>query len=249
MVDEKCYMEVTMRTKLFIPALLIIAATLLSACSGSFQFGQSQPRMINVTGNAQVLLAPDIAYISIGVHSEAESAKAAVATNNSQTQAVIDAIKSQGVEAKDIQTTNFSVYQQQKTGPNGEDLGTFFMTDNTVYVTMHDISKIGDILDAAISAGANTIYGITFDVQEKETALASGRDEAMADAKAQAEELAKAAGATLGAVQSISYYSSAPAPIYYDTKAAGIGGGGGGVPISSGQLTLTVSVSVSYGLR
>jgi len=205
--------------------------------------------MINVTGNAQVILSPDIAYISIGVHSEAESAKSAVATNNSQTQAVVDAIKSQGVEAKDIQTTNFSVYQQQKTSPSGEDLGTFFMTDNTVYVTMHDISKIGDILDAAIGAGANNVYGITFDVQDKETALASGRDEAMADAKAQAEELAKAAGATLGAVQSISYYSSAPAPIYYDTKAAGIGGGGGGVPISSGQLTLTVSVSVSYGLR
>jgi uncharacterized protein YggE len=205
--------------------------------------------MINVTGNAEVILAPDIAYISIGVHSEAESAKAAVATNNSQTQAVIDAIKSQGVDAKDIQTTSFSVYQQQKTGPNGEDLGIFFMTDNTVYVTMRDISKIGDILDASISAGANSIYGITFDVQDKETALASGREEAMANAKAQAEELTKAAGASLGAVQSISYYSSAPTPIYYDTKAAGVGVGGGGVPISSGQLTLTVSVSVSYGLK
>jgi len=205
--------------------------------------------MINVTGNAEVILAPDIAYISIGVHSEAESAKAAVATNNSQTQAVIDAIKSQGVDATDIQTTNFSVYQQQKTGPNGEDLGIFFMTDNTVYVTMRDISKIGDILDASISAGANSIYGITFDVQDKETALASGREEAMANAKAQADELTKAAGATLGAVQSISYYSSAPTPIYYDTKAAAVGVGGGGVPISSGQLTLTVSVSVSYGLK
>jgi len=239
-----------MRTKLFIPTILLIAAAVLSACSGTVQFGQAQPRTINVTGNAQVILAPDIAYISIGVHSEAKSAREAVASNNTQTQAVTDAIKGQGVDAKDIQTTNFSVYQQEKFAPTGEDLGSFFMTDNTVYVTMRDITKIGDILDASISAGANSIYGITFDVQNKETALATGRDEAMADAKAQADELAKAAGAKLGAVQSISYYSSSPVPVYFDTKAASAGvGGGGSVPISSGQLTLTVSVSVTYAIK
>jgi uncharacterized protein YggE len=244
-------MEVTMRTKYLLITVLFIAAALLSACSGTIQFGQAQPRSINVTGNAQVILAPDIAYISIGVHSEAKSATEAVVNNNTQTQAVIDAIKGQGVDAKDIQTTNFSVYQQEKYSPSGEDLGAYFMTDNTVYVTMHDISKIGDILDASINAGANNIYGITFDVQDKETALASGRDQAMADAKSQAEELAKAAGATLGTVQSISYYNSAPTPIYYDTKAAAPAGVGGGssVPVSAGQLTLTVSVSVTYALK
>ena len=238
-----------MRTKLFIPTILILATVVLSACSGTVQFGQTQPRMINVTGNAQVVLAPDIAYVSIGVHSEAKSATEAVASNNSQTQSVIDEIKGQGVDVKDIQTTNFSVYQQEKFAPTGESLGIFFMTDNTVYVTMRDITKIGDILDKSISAGANNIYGITFDVQDKAAALGTGRDEAMADAKAQAEELTKAAGATLGAVQSISYYSSSPSPIYYDSKAAGMGGGGASVPISSGQLTLTVSVSVVYGMK
>jgi uncharacterized protein YggE len=237
-----------MRTKLLIPTILLIAAITLSACSASVQLGQTQPRMINVTGNAQVILAPDIAYVSIGVHSEAKSAAEAVASNNSQTQAVIDAIKGQGVDAKDIQTTNFSVYQQEKFAPTGESLGTFFMTDNTVYVTMHDITKIGDILDAAISAGANTIYGITFDVKDKEAALATGRDQAMTDAQTQAEQLTKAAGVTLGDVQSINYYSSSPSPIYYDNKAVGIGGGAS-VPISPGQLTLTVSVSMTYGIK
>lgn len=239
-----------MRTKLLIPTLLVIAAIALSACSASVSLGQTQPKTINVTGNAQVILAPDIAYISIGVHSEAKSASEAVTSNNSQTQAVIDAIKAQGVDPKDIQTTNFSVYQQEKFSPSGESLGTFFMVDNTVYVTIRDITKIGAILDAAISAGANNIYGITFDVQNKEAALATGRDQAMVDAQTQAEQLAKAAGVTLGAVQNISYYSSSPSPIYYDNKVAPAGvGGGGSVPISTGQLTLTVSVSVTYGIK
>jgi len=238
-----------MRTKLVIPTILIIALLVLSACSASVQFGQAQPKTISVTGNAQVILAPDIAYVSIGVHSEAESAKAAVASNNSQTQAVIDAIKGQGVDAKDIQTTNFSVYQQEKFAPTGESLGTYFMADNTVYVTIRDITKIGDILDASIKAGANSIYGITFDVENKESAMASGRDQAMVDAKAQAEQLANAAGVALGDVQSISYYSNAPVPVYYDSKMTGVGGGGQSVPISPGQLTLSVAVSVVYGIK
>jgi uncharacterized protein YggE len=243
-------MEVTMRTKLVIPTILLIAAVALSACSASVQLGQSQPRTINVTGNAEVILEPDIAYVSIGVHTEAKSAKAAVATNNSQTQAVIDAIKAQGVDEKDIKTTNFSVYQSEKFAPTGESLGTYFMADNTVNVTIRDITKIGDVLDASISAGANNIYGITFDVEDKETALASGRDQAMVNAEAQAEELASAAGVTLGEVQSISYYSSAPVPVYYDSKmVAGVGGGGQSVPIAPGQLTLSASVSVVYSIK
>ena len=216
----------------------------------NFPIRTVQQRMISVTGNAQVILSPDIAYISIGVHSESETAKEAVASNNTQSQAVIDAIKGQGVDAKDIQTTNFSVYQQTKIGPNGENQGIIFMADNTVYVTMRDLTKIGDILDSSIAAGANSIYGITFDVQNKDAALATGRDQAMTDAKAQAEELIKAAGATLGDVQSINYYSSSPSPIYYDNKAVPAGvGGGGSVPISTGQLTLTVSVSVTYAIK
>ncbi len=240
-----------MRTKLIIPTLLILAAVILSACSASVSLGQTPPtKNISVTGNAQVILAPDIAYISIGVHSEAQNAKDAVAANNAQTQAVIEAIKGQGVDPKDIQTTNFSIYQQQKTDQSGASLGNYFMVDNTVYVTIRDITKIGAILDASIAAGANNIYGITFDVQNKEAALATGRDQAMKDAQAQAEQLAKGAGVTLGDVQSISYYSNAPSPIYYDNKVAPAAvGGGGSVPISTGQLTLTVSVSVTYGIK
>jgi uncharacterized protein YggE len=238
-----------MRTKLLIPTILMVAATLLSACSGSITFGQPQTRTVNVTGNAQVILSPDIAYISIGVHTQAQTAKDAVASSNTATQAVIDAIKAQGVDAKDIQTTNFSVYQQTQTGPNGETGPIVFMTDNTVYVTMHDLTKIGNILDASIAAGANNIYGITFDVQNKDAATKTGRDEAMADAQAQAEQLAAASGATLGPVQSVTYYSNTPSPIYYDKAVPAGVGGGGSVPISSGQLTLTVSVNVIYELK
>ena len=242
-----------MRTKIVFITLILMTATLLSGCIAAPTTAQpAQPHTINVNGSAQVMLTPDIAYVSIGVHTEAQEATQAVASNNSKSQAVVDALTGQGIDAKDIRTTNFSIYPMDQYNPNtGEKIGTVFSVDNTVYVTMRDLSKIGAILDASIAAGANSVYGISFDVENKDTALAEARVQAVENARSQAEQLAQAAGVTLGDIQSISYYNSSPAPMYYDSK--GIGGGGDmasvSVPISAGQLSITVDVSVSYEIK
>jgi uncharacterized protein YggE len=240
-----------MRTKIVFITFVLIVATLLSGCVGPATTPAAQPHTLNVNGSAQVMLTPDIAYISIGVHTEAKDATEAVASNNSKSQAVVDALQGQGVDVKDIRTTNFSIYPMDQYNPTtGEKTGTVFAVDNTVYVTLRDLSKVGAILDAAIAAGANSVYGISFDVENKDAALAEARAKAVENARAQAEQLAQAAGVTLGAIQSISYYNSSPVPMYYDNK--GIGGGdraNASVPISAGQLTITVDVSVSYEIK
>ncbi len=238
-----------MRTKFLVPSILIIAAALLSACSGTIQFGQPQTRTVNVTGNAEVLLSPDIAYISIGVHTQAAAAKDAVASSNTQTQAVIDAIKAQGVDAKDIQTTNFNVYPMQKSGPNGEPQGITYSVDNSVYVTVRDINKLGGLLDAAVQSGANNINGIQFDVSDKTAALSSARKDAVKNASDLANELASAAGVQLGPIASISVNStSVPLPMY----GYGMGGGAAAsapVPVSAGQMILSEDVTIVYELK
>jgi hypothetical protein len=131
----------------------------------------------------------------------------------------------------------------------GEKTGTTFAVDNTVSVTLRDLSKIGVLLDAAVTAGANSVYGISFDVEDKESALQEARAQAVANAKSQAEQLAQAAGITLGPVYSISYYNSYPSPMYYDSKGVGGASYANAVPISPGQLTITVDVSVSYEIK
>lgn len=239
-----------MRIKTFFVSVLLISTLLLSACGAVTLKTEpaAQPHTISVTGSSQVVLTPDVAYISIGVHTEAKDAKEAVASNSSQAQAVTSALTAAGVEAKDIRTTNFSIYPQQKYGPNGEDLGITFAVDNTVYVTIRDLTKIGDLLDAAVAAGANNVYGISFDVQNKDAALAEGRQKAMEDARTQAEQIAQAAGVTLGAVSSISYYNNYPVPL--DVKS--VGGASyqaASVPVTPGQMTLTVDVSVVYEIK
>lgn len=251
-----------MRTKFSIPLILVIISGLfLSACAGAVsaqglnqgtESSQSE-RTITVTGTGKIFIDPDIAYVTIGVHTENKDATQAVADNNANSQAVKDALIKLGVDEKDIQTTNFSIYPQQQYDPQGRPTGEInYVVDNSIYVTVRDIEKIGEILDAAIQAGANSIYGIQFDVADRSKFLSEARRLAVDNAQAQAEELAQAAGVTLGDVKTISTFSEPqPVPVYD----RGMGGGfvvaetAASVPVSSGQMVLQTTVNMVYDIR
>ena len=243
-----------MRNKTLLVSAIVLVALVLGACSPTIMAEPAPPvRTMNVNGTGQVFLSPDIAYIYIGVHTEQPTAAEAVAVNNIETQKVTDALKKAGVDAKDIRTTNFSIWPNQQYSPDGQPTGTRYAVDNSVFVTVRKLESLGDLLDSAIGAGANSINSIQFDVSDKTEALKKAREEAVKDAKAQAQELADAAGLKLGDMQTISFYDSAPVP-YMDTF--GKGGGGGAavaeaaaVPIQPGQLTLTVTVSMTYEIK
>jgi len=239
-----------MKTKFYFLAVIALLALLVSACGPAAVSQATSPRTISVSGSGQANLVPDIAYIYVGVHIEESSAAAAMNSNNAQTQKMIEALKGFGIADGDIRTTNFSIYPQDKydpmTGtPTGEKT---YMVDNTVYVTVRDLGRLGEMLDTVVAAGANTVNSIQFDVAEKNEALKQARAEAIKDAEAQAQELADAAGLKLGEIQTISFYDSTPYPVY-----EGKGGGGAvaasTVPIQPGQLTFSVTVSVTYEIK
>jgi len=118
-----------------------------------------------------------------------------------------------------------------------------------VRVTVRDLDNIGELLNAAVEAGANSIYGVQFDVEDDESARSDARQAAVDDAQKQAEELAEAAGVGLGRVQSISTYGGIPVPLYEGKGGAGPMSLAAEVPISPGQLMLTVDVNVVYEIR
>ena len=241
-----------MRNKTLFVAVLVLAAMTLGACSPAIMTDSASPvRSMNVNGVGQAYLAPDIAYISIGVRSEETSASEAVSVNNRTTQQVIAALKGSGIDEKDIRTTNFSIWPNQQYSPVGEQLGISYVVDNSVYVTVRDLTSLGDLIDAAVIAGANTVNSVQFDVADKTEALKEARAAAIEDAETQAQELADISGVSLGEIQSIEFYSSSPVP-YLD--AYGKGGGGAAVeaaavPIQPGQLTVTVTVNVRYEIK
>ncbi len=240
----------------FLTSILLIAA-LLSGCAGA-AFAQTAtqaaetnpPRTLNVSGSGKAYLTPDIAYINIGVRTEGAEASKAVSENSVLSQKVIDALKELGVEAKDIQTTNFSIFPQQKYDVEGKPTGEIsYVVENTVYVTVRNLENIGKLLDAAVTSGANQIYGIQFDVADKTAALSEARKGAVENAKIIAEELAGAAGVTLGEVQTISMSAGGtPIPVY-DNRGGMMAAEAANVPVSAGQMILTVDVNIVYSIR
>jgi uncharacterized protein YggE len=243
-----------MKTRSIFIVTALLLAVVVSACGGPTTVNQAAPvtpRTISVSGAGQAFLVPDIAYIYLGVHTEKLTASEAVTENNAQTETMIKSLRDFGIDAKDIRTTNFSIwpndkYDPQTGAPTGEKT---YMVDNTVYVTVRALDTLGDLLDTVVAAGANTVNSIQFDVADKDSALKDARAEAVKDAQAKAQELAEAAGLQLGEIQSIQFIDSQPYPFF-----EGKGGGGADVaastvPIQPGQLTFTVNVNVSYLIK
>lgn len=231
----------------------ITLALVFLLASGCASTGQTSHE-INVTATGSVSVIPDMAYISIGVHTENEDASQAVSTNSRTLENIATALKNAGVAAEDIVTTNFNLWTMDQWSPDGQRIGARYVVDNTVYVTIRSLDGMSQLLGAAIDAGANTIYSIQFDVSDKTAMLEQAKVQAIENARAQAQSLAGAAGLELGEVQSITSYSTGN-PIPYAPGGYGYGGGGGGgsgivsVPISSGQMVLAVDVNVVFAAK
>jgi hypothetical protein len=245
-----------MKTKLI--SLFIVAVLglfTLSACGTPAAPGNQnvtqQSHTISVTGSGIAFGSPDIAVATIGVHTQSENPSAAVSENTDKMNAVIAALKELGIEEKDIQTSNFSIYAQQNYEPTtGKPTTITYMADNSVTVKIRDLSKVGEALGQAVDAGANTIHGVNFTVSDQSKLEAEARDKAMADAKARAEQLARAAGVALGEPMTISEYSAVqPIPYPADVKSLAEGVGGAPVPVSTGQIQVSLQVSVTYVIK
>ena len=239
-----------MRTKYSVFIFILVLALALSGCAAA----AVQPKTLNVSGNGTVYLTPDIAYITVGVHTEDPDLASGVSKNNTQAQSLVDALKKAGIAAKDIQTSNFSVYNNNNGQTIDKTTGQvissgYYSVDNTVTVTVRDLSHLGSILSTAVNSGANNINSISFDVADKTAAMEQARQKAMANASSLATELAKTANVQLGGIQNIPYSDNSPQPYY------GMGGGGAAsapnasVPIQPGQTQISVTVSVTYALK
>lgn len=249
-----------MRNKFIFLISILLISSLLTGCAGAAYAQSSTPaaaneeskqvyRTLTVTGSGMAYLTPDIAYVNLGVHSEGANAAETVADNNAQTAKILDALKAFGIAEKDIQTVNFSIYPQQQYDTEGKPTGELrYVVDNTVYVTVRDLAKVGDLLDAAVKAGANNVYGIQFDVADKSKAMSEARKAAIANARSIAEELAVVAGVSLGDVQTINVYGGS-APFVVQAKMVEASYAADSVPVQPGQLTITVEVNIVYEIR
>jgi uncharacterized protein YggE len=201
---------------------------------------------ITVNGVGNVSMTPDTASVTLGVNIFAKTLKEAQAQATDQMNAVIAELKAEGIDEKDIQTSNYSVNVNQNydnNGTPGEVIG--YTVNNQVTVTIRDLPKLGSILDKVVEKGANSIWGINFYVNDQTDAAKQARTLAVQDAQAHAEEIAAAAGGKIGKIISINEtYSPSPSPVAFESQMAG--GKGGSVPVQTGSTLVTATVTITY---
>jgi uncharacterized protein YggE len=239
----------------FLFSFLIVVG--LTACNFSINSNDTQGSL-SVEGTGMVKITPDIAYINIGVQSKSENVKTALDKNNALAAAISSTLEALGIAKGDIQTSSFNVYPMQDYGPTGMGYddgtgimmpSTYYQVDNIILVTVHDLTKLGEILDNTVQAGANSINSISFDVQNKDEALKEARDKAIANARELAEATAASAGVKLGDIINISTYSAGIPTPYYEGKGGVYAGAASEVPISAGQLSISMSANIIYELK
>jgi uncharacterized protein len=207
---------------------------------------QVPPPAISVSGEATVSVAPDQAQIDAGVTSEAKTAREASEANNAAMGKVLLALKGAGIEEKDYQTSRLSLQPQYAPNRTGPSALTGYRAGNRVSIKLRDVTKVANVIDTLVGAGANEIGGIHFVVSQASKLLDEAREKAVADARRKAEIYAKAAGVTLGEPLGIAEEGSAPGPLFRGKVAAPMAIT---APVAPGEETLSVTVSVSWAIK
>lgn len=229
------------------PARWLATVILLGGLAACGAEPPAAERRISVSGEGLVAGTPDVARITLGVASQAETAAAAMALNAERMQGVFAALESLGVAERDRQTTNLSISprwrQVQEADGDRRQVIDGYEASNSLRVILRDMDSIGATLDALVEAGANRVSGLTLEIDEQESLLDQARAVAIADARRKAELLAEAADADLGAVISIAETQAGggPTPVRMERMTA--------TPIAPGEAEIGVSVVVVWELR
>jgi uncharacterized protein YggE len=234
----------SVRRALFVAALVLAAAALAGVAQPRLAHSTStEPaaaRTITVTGDGTATTVPDRASFQFGVDARGETAKEALARTSDEATAVIAALEAEGVATADLQTTGVSLSPQ-----SSRDGTTIigYSASNSVSATA-SLAKAGDLVDAAVNAGADSVSGPGLDTSERAALYRDALKQALANAKAKAEVLAAAAGVQLGAVQTVAEQSGAQ-PLPYADRAAY----GAALQVEPGTQAIDATVTVTYALN
>ena len=232
-------------------SLALVALGSGPAAAQTTETGASD-RTITVVGRGEVKVSPDVATTNLGVEVMAPTVAEAMDQAEERMNAVLAALKAAGIADKDIQTSNFSINferQSPEATPRADDAepAGVYRVSNIVQVTIRDLNTVGDIIDAAVAAGANNVWGVSFGLEDTEVLEAQAREKAVANARARAESLAELNGVAVGDVIHISeIVGAAPGPVYAEAARAAYGGG---APIEAGEVTFATQIQIVYAMQ
>lgn len=210
---------------------------------------QEEQRTLSVSGNGEVDVKPDVATVRLSVFVQAKTAEEAQTQNSEKMTAVLDVIKSMGVQEKDIQTQDISVYPVQDYEKNPPAI-TGYAATNTITVEIYDMDKTGELITAATQAGVNEVLSVDFKLQDESKFYQQALQSAVADAQEKAQAMADAAGVELDGPLDMQESGSVSAPQYMmEAPAADKAEESVNTPVQSGEITVAAQVSIVYKLK
>jgi uncharacterized protein YggE len=208
-----------------------------------------QQQGISVSGRGSATAVPDTVILGLGVSTSRDTARQARDDAASAMSALLDSLKSNGVEGDDIKTTQFSISPEIDHPPNGEQVIRGYRVTNIVSAKVGDLERVGEIIDEAVDAVGDPIRvsGITFTIDNTEELLSQARADAMADAKAKAQQLANLADVDLGRPIFIGESSGGGPGPFFPAPISGVAAEAV-TPIEPGELEIIVAVQVTYAI-
>ena len=224
------------------------SATGESQAAGAFSGGIQGQSGISVSGEGSIDLVPDLALLNVGVEAMAENVSQAREEAAQAMDAVIAAVKAQGLEDRDIQTRAFNIWPQYEYQDNRSTL-VGYRVNNSATVKIRDINNVGPLIDDVANAGGNAtrIDGIRFTVEDPKPHIAALREAAFQDAMAKAEHLATLAGVELGPLTFVT--ESSGVPVARDAAFAVMEAAAPSTSISGGELQLSMHVQAVFTIR
>jgi len=216
---------------------------------------QETENSITVSDTGTIYAKPDLAVATASVISEDVTVAAALSANAKKMNAVIAAVKAEGVEENDLKTTSFNIspryeWRDQTYYYSGERVLVGYEVTQSLEIKIRDLEKVGAIIQKATDEGANEISNLQFTIDEQDELKKQAREQAIAKAKSKAEELAKELGLRL--VEISSFSETGVTPYYYGLEKASsaIGMGGEAAPeIQTGENKIEVTVYITYKIK
>jgi len=237
------------RKTVVVATVLVVALLLAAGCQTKVVTTDGAVPLNTVTaqGTGTTPATPDQAEMYFGVSVSGADAKKVLADASAVAEKITGAVKGAGVDAKDIQTANVSVFPEYDYSDDKTPRVTGYRASLQVRAKIREIGDVGKVIEAASGAGANEIGGPSFTLSDESEARDVAIADAVADARARAEAMAKAAGKRVGDVISVSEAGISVPPVYYGAERAAAMDTG--VPIEPGQLDVTANVTVVFELK
>ncbi|NCN52774.1 SIMPL domain-containing protein [Candidatus Parcubacteria bacterium] len=251
--------------RILVPVLTLVAIVALGAYINATlkeaRYMYSGPVVISVTGDGEIKAISDIATFSFGVSAEGADAATAQSTSAEKTNAILDYLKAQGVEDKDIKTSSYNLNPRYEWGngacpvgsycPQGERTLVGYEVSQTVTVKVRKTDTTGDLISGVTDKGATNVSGVDFTIDDEDVLKAQAREEAITDAREKAEKLAKNLNVRIVRMTGF-WENEGPYPYAYggDTKMMSMSEGALVAPqLPVGENTVTSSVNISYEVR